>query len=571
MKPNRVVVVISLILLYAPLVGQDLATIGKENPFSVSGGVSLNQIFYAVNGIESRRDPYSYYASGNISFSLYGWSCPLSFSLSNQGVSYQQPFNQYSLHPTYKAFTGHAGYISMSYSPYTVSGHMFLGGAVDVAPSDSKWKFSGLYGRFLKAVEPDTAQGGGTAAYERMGYGAKASYGSGNNVVDIILFHAEDDVNSVRAIPDSVGLLPEENLVMSVAAGKSLGKNFVLRAEIASSALSRDTRSVEASQAHPLAKTGFLYTSRISSSYYQAYKTSLNYQQDGYVLGVAYERIAPGYRTLGAYYFNNDLENITGNGAVALLAGKMNLSINAGVQRDNLDRSKISTMRRVVSAVNVGYAPSQKVNLALSYSNFQTYTNIRSQFVDINQVMPYDNLDTLDFTQISQNATAMALFMLGKSEQRRQTLNFNVTFQHAADKQETQQQHAGTSFYNFNTAYAVNFVPENTMLSISFNAIISDNAGTDSKTLGPTAALSRTFFEKKLRTTLSSSYNETVANGQRVNTIINGRLNGSVTVQKKHAINLGLVMVNRSSRVEGAAQAFTEFTGTLGYSYSFGR
>jgi hypothetical protein len=148
MKPFCVVVFIVLSLCI-PAMGQDLASIGRENPFSVSGGVSLSQIFYAVHGIDSRRDPYSYYASGNINFSLYGWSCPVSFSLSNQGVSYQQPFNQYSLHPTYKAFTGHVGYISMSYSPYTVSGHTFLGGAVDVAPADSKWKFSGLYGRVL--------------------------------------------------------------------------------------------------------------------------------------------------------------------------------------------------------------------------------------------------------------------------------------------------------------------------------------------------------------------------------------------------------------------------------------
>ncbi|MBT1688700.1 hypothetical protein [Dawidia soli] len=570
MKPYRVVVVICLILLYVPLAGQDLASIGKESPFRVSGGVSLSQIAYAVRGIESRRDPYSYYASGSINFSLYGWSCPLSFSLSNQGVSYQQPFNQYSLHPTYKAFTGHAGYISMSYSPYTVSGHTFLGGAVDVAPADSKWKFSGLYGRFLKAVEPDTAEYGGTAAYERMGYGAKVSYGSGNDFVDIILFHAEDDVNSIRAIPDSIGLLPEENLVMSIGAGKSLGKNFVLRGELASSALSRDTRSVESNQSHPLANTGFLYTSRISSSYYQAFKASLNYQQEGYVLGVGYERVAPGYRTLGAYYFNNDLENITANGAVALLKGKMNVGINAGVQRDNLDKAKISTMRRVVTAVNVAYAPSSRVNLGVMYSNFQTYTNIRSQFVDINQATPYDNLDTLNFTQISQSATATAMFMLGHNEQKRQTLNFNLTYQNAADKQETQQQNAGTSFYNGNVAYAVNFVPQNMMVSGSFNATVSESPGSTSRTFGPTVSVGRSFFEKKLRTTLSSSYNNTYANGRRTNTIINGRLNGSMTVQKKHAINLGLVVVNRSSNVEGAAQAFTEFTGTLGYSYSFG-
>src|SRR5690349_18511951 len=103
-----------LISVLSPLFlkGQNLESIGKEKPLSINGGVSLNQVFYGASGIESRRDPYSYFASGNINFSLYGWSVPVSFSFSNQNSSFQQPFNQYSIHPTYKCVTGHLGYNS---------------------------------------------------------------------------------------------------------------------------------------------------------------------------------------------------------------------------------------------------------------------------------------------------------------------------------------------------------------------------------------------------------------------------------------------------------------------------
>ena len=77
-----------LIFLALPLVGigQNLETIGKEKPLTMTGGISFNQIFYTASGIDSRRDPYSYYVAGNINFSLYGWSVPLSFSLSNQNI-----------------------------------------------------------------------------------------------------------------------------------------------------------------------------------------------------------------------------------------------------------------------------------------------------------------------------------------------------------------------------------------------------------------------------------------------------------------------------------------------------
>jgi len=84
------------------ITAQNLESIGKEKPLTVTGGVSLNQMFYTAKGIESRRSPYTYYASGNINFSLYGWSVPLSFNVSNQNTTFQQPFIQYIILPTFK-------------------------------------------------------------------------------------------------------------------------------------------------------------------------------------------------------------------------------------------------------------------------------------------------------------------------------------------------------------------------------------------------------------------------------------------------------------------------------------
>ncbi len=560
------------------LQAQNLESIGKEKPLKISGGISLSQIVYGVSGIESRRDPYSYYASGNVNFSLYGWSVPLSFSVSNQNTSFQQPFNQYSLHPNYKWVTAHLGYTSMSYSPYTVGGHIFLGAAIDLAP-EGKFKFSALYGRFLKAVQYDTAQNAPLPSYERMGYGFKANYGDGNDFVNVILFHAQDDINSIHvknsieerdSILTALDITPQENLVVSIGAGKSFFKHFLLKAELASSALSRDTRTEESNQSNALAKAKFLYTPRLSSSFYKAFKSSFAYQQDGYSIGVGYERVDPQYRTLGAYYFNSDLESITANGAAAILQGKMTVSISAGTQRDNLDKSKVSTMRRMVSSINVGYAPNQKVNLSASYSNFQTYTNIRSQFQNINQITPYDNLDTLNFTQISQNASLNGMYMFGKSESKRQNLNINLTYQNAADKQGDVTQNSGVHFYNATAAYSLSMVPQNMTTSMALNTNVSEGAGTRTKTIGPTLAVTRAFFDKKLKTTLSSSWNSTSSNGKQLSSIINARVNGSYTLRKKHNLNLSLVVVNRDTKTEGGAKAFTEYTGTLGYSYSFG-
>ena len=535
-----------------PVAAQNLESLGKEKPISVSGGLSLNQIFYTAKGINNRRDPYSYFASGNLNFSIYGWSVPLSFSLSNQNYSFQQPFNRYSLHPTYKNVTAHLGYVSMSFSPYTVNGHIFLGAGVDVMP-EGKWKLSALYGRFLKAVEPDSANTSQIPSFRRMGYGFKAGYGDGGNFVDLTLFHAKDDIGSVNFISDSVGVFPEENLVVSVGAGKALFKNFFLKGEIAGSSLTHDIRIPE------------------SSSFYKAIKGSFDFKQDFYTIGIGYERIDPQYRTLGAYYFNNDLENITANATTSILQGKVNVAVSVGSQHDNLDKSKVSTMRRAVGSLNVNYIASERLNISASYSTFQTFTNIRSQFVNLNQLTPYDNLDTLHFTQISKNATLTSMYALSTNKSRRQNLNLMFTYQGASDTQGDVPQNAGARFYNMNTGYSISLVPEAMTVSVSVNATVNNGGGFDTKTYGPVASITKSFFDKKFRTTLSSTYNNTFSNGMNINKIINARLSGTVSIHKKHNINLSTVMVHRENLVESsAAKSFTEFTGTLGYSYAFG-
>lgn len=557
------------IFIVLPLVGysQNLESIGKEKPLTVTGGFSLNQIFYAASGIDSRRDPYSYFASGNLNFNLYGWSVPLSFSLSNQNVSYQQPFNQYGLHPTYKWITGHIGYTSMTFSPYTLNGHLFQGVGVDLTPGE-KFKFSAMYGRLLKAVEADTLnENAPTPAFKRMGYGFKAHYGDSKYFGEVTLFRAKDDSTSIAYVPEDEGILPQENLVISLSGGVTFFQKILLKAEFANSALTRDMRALEGGGRGIFG--GAFFTPRISTSYYKAIKSSLTYSGNGYNVGLGYERIDPEYKTLGAYFFNSDLENITVNGATALAGGKINIAVNVGTQRDNLDGSKISTMRRWVSSVNLGFTPNEKLNVSTSYSNFQTYTNIRSQFVDINQLTPYDNLDTLNFTQIAQNLNLNANYVLPGSDKKRQNLSANVSIMKAADEQGGTKQNTGSVFYNMNTAYSLNIVPKNLTLSASINVSQNKALSMRSATVGPTVAVSKSLFDKKLRVTGSYSLNNSYSEGSMINRVNSLRGNASYSLKKKHNFNLSVVGLSRATKQETGASDFTEFTGTLGYSYSF--
>ena len=173
-------------------------------------------------------------------------------------------------------------------------------------------------------------------------------------------------------------------------------------------------------------------------------------------------------------------------------------------------------------------------------------------------------------TQLSSNDNASATYTCGKNEHKKQNINLNLTWQQASDKQGDVRQHTGNQFYNANVAYALNLVPRQMTISVSFNGTLNNGVNLHSKTFGPTTAINKSFFDKKLRATFSTSCNNTYTNGALVNSIVNARLNGNITVHKKHNISLSMAMVNRKSKTGEHSNSFTDYTGTLGYNYTFG-
>ena len=145
----------------------------------------------------------------------------------------------------------------------------------------------------------------------------------------------------------------------------------------------------------------------------------------------------------------------------------------------------------------------------------------------------------------------------------------NLTFQDASDEQGGVEQNSGSQFYMANAAYSLSLVPKNMTITAAFNYNRNESVSIETQTLGPTLAISKSLFDRQLRTTLSTSWNESFTNGSQVSRVVNVRANGSYSIKKKHNLNLSMVVVNRESDSEGGAQAFTEFTGTLGYSYNF--
>jgi len=555
---------------------QQLDQIGKDkNPLKINGGISTSHVFYTASGIEQRRAPYNYFITGNLNADLYGFSVPVSFSVSNQNTSFQQPFNQFSLSPSYKWAKAYIGWSSMSFSNYTLAGHLFNGVGVDLTP-EGIVQVSAMYGRLQKAVpfERDTAYLNANLvtnqpAFKRMGAGVKTTLKYKKDQVDLILFRAWEDPNSIGFVPDSLQLRPQDNLVLSINAQKSLFDVLKLSAELASSAITRDKRALEPAGINGIySNLGGFFRANASTAVYHAFKSSLSYQHSKFTLGANYERIEPEYRTLGAYFFNNDLENITGSFSTRFFKQKIQFSSNMGVQRNDLRNEKISKMNRVVGSANVSAAIGSKANVATSYSNFQTFTNIRSNFITINQGSAFDNLDTLNYRQISQNTTLNGSYQIASSSKQSQMLSANIVYQTSSDKQDTVSNIA--RFYNFNVAYSYNYNPSQLGITFSFNANKNEVTGGNSYTFGPTLGVSKPAFKKQLKNSVSVSLNNAYQESLLGNSILNLRYSASYTLAKKHNFNLSLVALKRTQPLSAnAPSSFNEFTATFGYSYNF--
>jgi hypothetical protein len=537
---------------------------GKGNPFKLTGGVSASSIFNAGNE-DQRRDAFAYYLNGNINLNLYGLvDLPFSFSLTNSNSSYKLPSspNRFSVNPSYKWITGHFGDVSMSFSPYTLSGHQFTGAGVELTPDG--WEFAAMYGRLLKAVEYDEVRLGFIPNYKRMGYGVKAGRTADNYKISINMLNAKDIASSLSLPPDSLGITPMENLAGSVNFWYKPIKLIEISGEYGLSLLTNDSRSPGVEQNGVLGLWG---GANISSSYYNAFRAQVDLVGENNRLGVGYERIDPEYKTLGAYYFVNDLENITVNASQSFWQKKMMLNVSIGYEHDDLAKNKANVSSRVVGSADLTTTFSERVNANLSYSNFQSYTNARSNFELINQENPLDLLDTLNFVQLSQNANLNLGIVTKKTETQLHNLNLNFSYQDAANKQGgIYQRGSVTEMINAVASYSWTFVQSGLSLNGAINMNNSKILTGKTITFGPTLGVASKLFKKKVNLSGTVSYNSGYLEGTKQNEVFLGRINSSYSPYKQHNITLAYNFQWRSALNR---PAMNNSLFTVGYSCNF--
>lgn len=532
---------------------------GIKKGIKTSGGVSISNIIYNTNDSVNRRDPYQLILSGNLNLNIFGYDAPFSFIYSNSQRSYTQPFNRLSFTPRYKWIRAYIGQTSMTFSPYTLSGHSFKGAGLELTPGN--WRLSMMAGQLKKAVEYNPlAESAAQPSYKRKGYGMKFGYEKGSSGILVNVFSAQDDENSIREVPENVLLHPVKNLAAGISGRTSLFGHFMLEGEYSISMLNSDLRLLTASDSAQTGENDYS-SATAGSRRFDAYSAGAGYQSSIAGIMLKYERVAPDYQSLGAYYFNNDLENLTVAPSLRLLEGRFTLNGNAGIQRNNLDASLESTTRRFVGAGNMNFNISERWNMTFNYSNFSTYTNMKPR----EDPFFRDNMDSLNFYQVTNQAGGSVNYVFGKKEAPGNLMLF-TSYQKANEAGSDR----GTDFLSANASYS-QLVKSDFTISVLYNINSSESPELKSFYHGPGITVSRVLKEKNIRASVNSTYNRNLMDGIKGSPVLSTGLNlGWMTgkqEQGKHNITSNISWVQRfRSALQGSRR---EVTATVNYSYSF--
>jgi hypothetical protein len=531
-------------------VAQDIEAIAKAPVLTLNGGLSLNQIATFTPGDTTAKDPYAMYLAGNLNVSFFGVvNVPLSFAYTNQQLSKEMslPFNRFSIAPSYKWIKVYAGYASMQFSPYSLAGHEIFGGGVELTP-DKGFKVGAIFGRLKKAV---SGEDGLEPSYQRMGGGFKVEYAGKQFNVGVNIFKAQDLSTS---LPDSVTVAPQDNLSGTVSTAINFIKNIRFGAEYGFSALNQNIGKGPHSF-RLLEPEGDL-------SLYHAIKTNLTHTSSLGAIGATYERVDPNYITLGAYYMTNDYENITANFSTTIK--NVNIALDGGYQRDNLNKQKTNTTSRMIFSGNVSANIGKKLTLSANLSNIQSYVYINDIYNQVTQTNEFQNLDTLNVTQLNYTASLNASYLLQSDKERRQGFNAGFMYQKSAEQQDFTG-YSGNDIYNGSLSYQYAMIPAKFNASASVN--YNHNQMPDDmyiRAMTYNLSLQKVFFET-LRTAFTCTYSNMANNSELLSNVFNIRLTGGYVFFKNHNLSLNVAMIHSA----GQRRTRVQYSANLAYSYVF--
>jgi len=529
---------------------QDLERIKDADPFSIRGNVGVEFMYYNAWNKRDSYDPFTFKFHGNPVFSIYGIELPFSFVAGNRSKSYSQPFSTYGLSPKYKWVTAHAGFRSLNFSKYSLGGQMILGGGVELNPG--RFRFGVMGGRFKKAVE---AEDGNYPAFKRVGFATKIGYGTEDNYVDVVLLKAVDRESSIDSIPPD--LEPGENVVFAVKTYQKIPKGIFIEGEWAHSLFSRDIRLEETDRSNVLGKVlPFLIKERVGTVGRNAIEAGAGYEMEYFGIAARFKRIDHDFKSMGAWFFQDDVMNITIDPVFYLWKRQLVLGGSIGWERDNLDNNKTSTTKRLVGSANVNLSLPKYI-LSVAFSNYGiTQADLEGQD---------DSLYRID--QVSRDVSMNHVVTL-VDEKVSHMVSLFGQYQKTKDDNDSDMTDMSFSNISGNALYQITFIKPGMSLGAGVNANRFTQDSLINLTYGPNYNISQRLLENQLSLNFSHAiqFNNFMDKVQQVSHRM--RFSAGYRIRKQHTIGLKCY-VHRVIPKTNEVNGFTELKGSISYDYKF--
>lgn len=555
-------VILLLFLVASTVYAQDLEQIGKQKPFKISGNVGLGLQTYSTTRDRPQRDPFLWTLTGSPTVSVYGVTFPFSFILSKKNESFRQPFNQYGVSPYYKWLRLHIGYRSLTFSDYSLNGYVFKGVGLEADPGN--WRLAAMYGTLQKAIATDSLIDYPIQpTYKRKGYSTKVGYGTSSNYVDLVMLKGWDVENSIERPTDSAAVNPQENLVVALKTQQRFLTNFLFSLDVGLSGWTNNLFATGGAR-EDIPVSGLIssmLTVNQSTQFRTAAKTSLSARIKQVNLKLQYQRIEPDYQTMGAYFFNNDLENITLSPSFSLLKRKVRVNASVGLQRNNLFEDKTNQTKRRINSLQLSYAPIAKLNFSANYTNYQ----INQQQINL---IKRDVIDSLQLEQFSNNLSINGNYNFGDKVKR---YAFSAGFnQQSMSQTNTNEALGNNDSKSISPTVSFRFNNKDKKWGYRLSANLNDfqNSTINSFRWGVNGSANKSFAEDKFSLNASATYYATKLDGDKAGTTIRVGLQGNYKLAEKHTIGFGTNFINQISSNE-RLKGFKEFLGSFNYSYSF--
>ncbi len=549
-------------------------SIGDTNiqPFTAGGSVGFTTQAYQAYGINGRQPGLLARANANVSFSLFGIHSGLNLLYSSDNSRFRQSMNRFGFNGNWHWLHLEVGDVSPQMGKYSLSGATIRGGYLKLTPGTFHLELTG--GRSQRAVRPGPNVGLGQIAYRQWMMAGKIGFGDEEKSHFYInALYAIDDKNSLDTTAVDT---PQENLQLTPDFGISMFKGaFNISSQVTVSVYTRDlnAKMLDLSSAGVPPFISKLFKPRTGSRVNYAGNAKAALDLDVFALSLGLERIQPGFTSLGVSQIRDDQQTVSIAPKFKLAGGRVVMSNNLSIGRDNLNGTRLTTQK----TTQLGS------NLQTQFSNFFTVNTSYNLF--IHKINPTagvaDSLTAgLGQTQVSNNImvqptlSMQAGALMHTISLSLSYLNLKTSLDQSSQPNANVPSNFGSSTINGMMSYSVS-LPSGMGVNASVNYMKNHSSSVDINNIGFNTGLSYSMLQNKLTLSLNGGYNTNkttpsvnVTAGNMKMAQIMGNGSASYRLTSKDTFNLSVRFLDNEA-LQGRGQNFKELQGRFQYRHRF--